>query len=402
MSLQTPTVSDINATIIAQLQATLNQTIPLLPKSFLRVLSKVFAAVYILLYKYSGWISLQQFVKTASMEDVEILGQTLSPLKFWGQLIGVGDPTAATQAELQITITVNTQGGTLASGTQLVNADNGVTYLLVGSVLLSAPTVTGNIRAASDQGGGNGAGTIGNLVAGDIVSFANPLAVVARDATVTAQVTTGADQEDTEVYRQRIFDRFQKRAQGGALIDYEIWGEGVAGIISVYPYTGALPGHVDTFVEATVASSGDPDGIPTAAQLAAVAAAYELDDNGLASRRPAGAFVNTDPITRTGFDLTVLGLLVSIENLASVQAQIQAAVVDYFLAREPFVSGVTLPPRTDTITKSSLIGLVEDIVTAADGTFTSINYNKTGFGVNLISYTLGQGEKAKLTGSVTF
>ena len=164
MSLQTPTTAEISANIIAQLEASLNQTIPLLPKSFLRVLSKTLAAVFILLYKYSGFMFLQIFVSTASIEEITINGIQVSPLTEWGRLIGIGDPTAATQAELLIDITVENQTGTLPSGSQLINSANGVTYITIGDVLLDAPTVQATIRAVSDQAGGGGAGAIGNLI----------------------------------------------------------------------------------------------------------------------------------------------------------------------------------------------------------------------------------------------
>ena len=392
MSLQTPTTAEISANIIAQLEATLNQTIPLLPKSFLRVLSKALGAVFILLYKYGGFMFLQMFVATAQNKDTIVNGTVINPLVFWGRLIGIGDPVAATQAELLIDVTVENQTGSLPSGSQLINADNGVTYITIGAVLLDAATVQATIRAVADQTDGGGAGAIGNLEPADIVSFANPLPNVARDAVVDSQIVTGADAESTAAYRQRVIDRFQARPQGGAYADYRIWGEEVAGIINIYPYTGD-PGEVDVYAEATVASSGSADGIPTGAQLTAVADSIELDDNGLASRRPANAFVNVIAITRSGFDTVVDGLVV--DNIAQVQADIEAALIQYYLAAEPFVDGLTIPPRKDRITNSAITGLVEDIVTAANGVFTGVTFDVTGVGGSLSLYILQQGEKAK-------
>lgn len=393
MSLQTPTTAEISANIIAQLETTLNQTIPLLPKSFLRVLSKALGAVFILLYKYGGFISLQMFVATASIKETIVNGTTVKPLVEWGRLIGIGDPVAATHAELLIDITVENQTGSLPSGSQLVRADTGVTYITIGSVPLDAAVVQATIRAVSDQTDTGGAGAIGNLQPSDVVSFANPLPNVARDAVVDSQIVTGADGESTAAYRQRVIDRFQARPQGGAYADYRIWGEEVAGIINIYPYTSTSPGEVDVYSEATVASSGSDDGIPTQAQLDEVFDAIELDDNGLASRRPAGAFINSLAITRTAFDTTVLGLVV--DNLAQVQSDIESALVSFYLAAEPFVDGLTIPPRKDRITRSALIGIVEDIVTAANGTFTTVIFNKTGVGGSTEIYILQEGEKAK-------
>lgn len=399
MSLTTPTTAEINANIISQLETTLNQSIPLLPKSFMRVLAKALAAVFILLYKYGGFIFLQMFVQTASNQDTDVNGTTVNPLKFWGRLIGVGDPTPATNAELLIDITVTNQTGSLSSGTQLVNADNGVTYITIGSVLLNAATVQAIIRAVSDQAGGGGAGVIGNLGPADIVTFANPLPNVDRSAVVVSQTVTGANGESTEAYRQRVIDRFQKRPQGGAYADYELWGEEAAGIINVYPYTGD-PGEVDVYSEATVASSGSPDGIPTAAQLQSVLDLINLDGNGLASRRNANAFVNSLPITRTGFDVTVTGIS-GVDDLAVVQADVTAALTEYFLSVEPFIAGLTIPPRNDQITRTRVSAIVEDIVTAAGGTFTGATFAETGIGGSLATYILGEGEKAKAT-SVVF
>lgn len=399
MSLQTPTTNAINAVIIAQLEATLNQTIPLLPKSFIRVLSRVLAGVFVLLYKYAGFMQLQQFVKTASIEETTINGIIVSPLIFWGRLIGAEDPTAAIQAEFIIDITVTNQTGSLPSGSQLLNSDNGVTYITIGSVLLDAATVQATIRAASDQSGGDGSGAIGNLSVSDVVSFANPLANVSRDAIVDSQTVIGVDVEDTEVYRQRVIDLFQKRPQGGAYADYEIWGEEVAGIVNVYPYTSVNPGQVDVYVEAD--TTLDPDGIPTTTQLDAVLDSITLDNAGLATRRSANALANTFAITRKGFNVEVSGVVV--DNLANIQAQIETAIIEYFLTAEPFIDGLTTPPRLDRLTRSALIGIVEDIVSASNGIFTTLTFAETLIpAADLELYILQEGEKAKLGNPVVF
>jgi uncharacterized phage protein gp47/JayE len=397
MSLTTPTTKEISDNIIAQLEASLNQSIPLLPKAFLRVLARALAGVFVLLYKYGGFMFLQMFVRTATISETTVNGRILSPLIEWGRLIGVGDPAPATNAELLIAITVENQTGSLPSGTQLVNADNGVTYITIGSVLLNSPTVQATVRAVSDQAGGGGVGAIGNLSAGAELSFANPLANVSRTALAVSQTVTGANGESTEAYRQRIIDRFQKRPQGGAYADYEQWGEEPAGILNVYPYTSACPGQVDVYVEATGASSGSPDGIPTAAQLQEVLASIELDNSGLATRRPANALVNAFPISRSAFDVRVISLQVN--DLGGVQQSITSALEEYFRGREPYIIGLSVPPRRDRITATAVGGVVEDIVTANGGIFAGVivSVNST----QSDAYTLGIGEKAKL-GAVTF
>lgn len=388
MATQTPTTQELSATIVGQIEAQIGQTVPLLPKAFIRVLAKVLAATFITLYKYIGFIGLQLFVRTASGSPTVINGKTITPLIEWGRLIGIGDPLKATAAELTIDVTVENQTGNLPSGSQLLGQTNGVTYLTIGAVLLNAPVVSVTVRAAADPNGSGGVGQIGNLDPGAILNFANPLPNVARETVVTAQTVTGADAETLDSYRQRVIDRFQRRPQGGAYADYAIWSEEVAGIANAYPYTGD-PGEVDVFIE----SATEEDGIPSQAQLDAVLDSIEFDQSGLASRRPANAFVNVLPITRTSFDVSVSGLTGN--DLATLQADITAAVEGYFLQAEPFIVGLNTPPRKDRLSNVELLGIVNDIVKAAAGTFSNVTFSLSGQPSTLPAYVLGEGEKAK-------
>lgn len=397
MSLSTPSTKEISDNLIAQIESSINQTIPLLPKSFIRVLAKAISGIFILLYKYGGFIFLQLFIKNASFIDTTINGKTLNPLIEWGRLVGVGDPKSATNAELIINITVNNQIGSIDSQSQLIGKINGVTYLTVGSILLNASTVQATIKAVSDQQNGGGLGIIGNLNTGDIVSFVNPLANIQRDAVVVSQSVTGANAEEIEAYRQRVMDRWQKPPRGGAYSDYEIWGEEVEGIVNVYPYTSDCPGQVDVYVEATPESSGNVNGFPTSAQLQAVLDSINYDVNGLASRRPAGALVNTFSITRVTMDIKIIGLVC--DNLATVREQIEKALTEYFLSREPFIEGLSIPPRNDRITRVSVSGIIDDIVNANNGVFSNALMSKSGIDTSI--YSLEIGEKAKL-GTVSF
>lgn len=391
MSLETPTTQQINDNIVAQLETALNQSIPLLPKSFLRVLARALSGVFILLYKYVGFMHLQQFVRYASFKETTVNGVKLTPLVEWGRLIGIGDPSQATAAEMEIQITVEGDGNsTLPAGSQLVDAARGFTYLTTASVTLDTTTVAARVRAVTQ-------GSTPNQQAGAVLSFANPLSDVARDTTVTAIKVTGADAETESAYRQRVLDRFQKRPQGGAYADYEQWGEETEGVINVYPYTSPFPGQVDLYVEATPASSGSADGIPTTAQLQAVLDSVELDSSGLASRRPAGALVNAYPIERVEFAVIVTG--VDVTNIATVREQITTAVTEYFAAREPYIYGLSVLPRRDRVTRSALGGVVDDVVSAAGGIFTSVRLQLNGEDIDI--FTLGVGQKAKTSG-VTF
>jgi len=396
MSLSVPTTQEVTETIVAQLEAALSQTIPLLPKSFTRVLAKALGGVFVLIYKYAGFVFLQLFVAYATMRETTINGVVIRPLVEWGRLIGVGDPDDATRAELLIDVTVTDQTGDLAGGSHLLRSQTGVGYQTITTVPLDAATVQVTIRATSDQQGNGGEGVIGNLEPGDEVSFVNPLPNIVRVAVVDSQTVQAADAESEENYRRRVMERFQAKPQGGAYADYRVWATSVEGIIRAYPYTGQDPGEVDVFCEATEASSGSPDGIPTGAQLTAIYDAIQLDEAGTATRRPVGAAVNVYAITRTAFDVDVDGLDVSsaTETEATVKSQLDAAVDEYLRGREPFIVGLSVLPRLDRITEAGVSGVVDAVLDATGAVATSVTVEKGG--TPLIAYTLDDGEKAKL------
>jgi uncharacterized phage protein gp47/JayE len=390
--LSTPTTQDLASNITNQLQASLGQSIPFLPKSFLRVLAKILAGVVILLYRYAGFILLQLFVTTASTQQTTVNGIKLVPLAEWGHLFGLGDPLAATRAILDISVPVTQQTGSLPPGSQLIHAPSGVVYVSTATVPLNASTVTVRVRAASDQTGGDGLGVIGNREPGDVLSFASPLPNVGRDATVSTVVVTAAEGESWDAYRQRILEFASARPQGGAYADYREWARSVAGIVAAYPYTGD-PGEIDVYVEASVESSESPDGIPTEAQLTAVLAAIEGDVDGTPNRRPANAAINVYPISRMEFDL-------EIENVdASIRDQVEQALTDFYLSREPYIVGLSVLPRKDRCVESSLIGLIDDIVLANGLTWGSVTQFVDS--EEQPAVTLDDGNKAKL-GTITW
>jgi uncharacterized phage protein gp47/JayE len=394
VSLSTPTTKQINDTLVAQLEASLSQTIPLFGKAFARVLAWALAGVVILLYRYCSYIFLQLFVQFASTEETTIGSKKLVPLVAWGRLIGVGDPAGATRAELSISVPVTTQTGSLKAGSRLTFAATGIVYDVVVDVPLNAATVTARIRASSSTQDPDslGEGAIGNLNPGDTVSFVSPYPNVGTACTVVSQTVQGADAQDFEDYRRLVIRRFQRRPQGGAHADYESWAEEVAGIVHVYPYSGAIAGTVNVYVEADAASSGSSDGIPTGAQLTAVFDSIQTDVGGRATRRPVSAAVTVLPITRRAFDVTVVGLMPS---TAEIQTAIRDGADEYLRSREPYIVGLSVLPRTDTITQAGVSGVVDGIVGANGASVNSVVLSSGAI------YGLLPGEKAKL-GALNF
>lgn len=387
MSLETPTTRQLSDQIIGDLQASLSQTIPLLPKAFARVLAWVLAGVFILVYKYSSFIFLQMFVRHASSAETTINGRKLIPLVEWGLLLGVGRPQAATRAEHTIAVPVTNQTGSLAAGTTLLYSPTRVLYQTVAAVAFDAPTVQVRVKAIGDDAGGDGSGAAGNLANGDVLAFASQPPNVGSTATVVSQQVTGANAESWDAYRARVIRRRQALPQGGAYADYRIWAEGVPGIVHVYPYTGVLPGTVEIFVEASEESSGSEDGYPTSPQLDAVLEAINLNVSGQATRRPANAAPLVASITRVEFDLTVSGLD---PNTPENQSAINDGVDEYLRSREPYIVGLSVLPRDDRVTDAAVSGIVDNIVSALGATVTTVELTPGP------AYTLAHGEKSKL------
>lgn len=385
--METPTTRQLSDQIVGQLAASLSQSIPYLPKAFARVLAWVLAGAIVLVYKYAGFIFLQLFVAHASAEETRILGKKVIPLIEWGVLLGAGRPTAAQRAEHIVSVKVTNQSGEIKAGQGLLRAETRVQYQVVATVALNAPVVQLQVKAIGDDAGGDGSGSIGNLAPGDLLAFATQPANVASTATVVSQVVTGVDAEAVEAYRARIVRRVQRRPQGGAYADYQAWGEEAEGIVHVYPYAGVVPGTVELYAEATEESSGSPDGIPTAPQLADVLEQITLNASGLATRRPINAAPLVYPISRVVFNLAVSGLS---PDTPETRTAIEDGVDEYLRSREPFIVGLSVLPRDDRVTDAAVSGHVDSIVNALGATVTTVKLTPGP------AYTLGHGEKAKL------
>jgi uncharacterized phage protein gp47/JayE len=394
-----PTTQELASDLVSHLESALAQTIPILPKAWTRVLAKALGGKLVILYKYWGFSFLQLFVEHASFEETTINGKTVTPLVFWGRLFGVGDPVASTRAEHTLQVTINTQTGNIPANTLLLHPATGIIHKTKAAVALNAATVSVTIVASSDQDGGDGSGTEANLEAGDVLEFANKPLNIEREATVTARTVDGADGDTEVTYRKKVISFVQAPPQGGAYADYRHWGEEVVGITNVYPYTGD-PGEVDVYCEATEASSGSEDGIPTAPQLAAVLSSLRFNLAGEATRRPVNAALNVLAITREEFNVTVLGL--QGEDTDSIEASINEGLDEFLRSREPFIEGLSVLPRLDRVTQGEISGLVNEIANAAGGSVTSVTLYRGA--ESIVAWTLGDGVKAKLgnSGEATF
>lgn len=394
MAFENKTVEEINELIVSGLEQELSTTFRLLPKSFIRVLAKVFSGVFISLYKQQAWIFLQLFVDTATFDEIEVLGKRMRPLVLWGELVGVGAPGEATQWTGTTTVTVTSVDTYLPKGTQLKNAATGKIYITTEAKLLSNATETVAVKCTE-------AGTAGNLSAGDILVTVSPLSMIDRNCTVASTTTEATDSENEDTYRNRVRNRWRVQPQGGSLADYRKWAGEVEGVLNTYIYkdddtaSGVL---IYVAVDTSVSSTR----IPSSAKLIEVGEACTYNPSTGEARKPIGAVIdpngngtysNVKAITVKSFDVYITGY--SGDELEEFKSSCLANLKEYFLEREPYVRGLSIDNnRSDRISNSNLVGIVNDIAESYSGYFSGITLKKNNSEIS--SYSLGRGELAVL------
>lgn len=392
MALEQKTVDEIYNLIMEQMKSEIGENIPILPKSFISIFSKVLAGIFMILYKSCSWIFLQIFVSTASFDEITVLGNKITPLIEWGRLIGIGDPAPATQAKITAIVNVKSIGSTMFSGTQFISSLNGLTYITTKSYTFNSEEETIELTCSES-------GSKGNMHKGDTLNISSPLSSIEGTITVNDLISVGTDRENETSYREKIKNRFQLQPQGGALSDYRQWSKEVEGVANAYIYTGD-PGNVTIYILAD--SSVYEDRIPDDALLKKVGEYIDKDPStGLASRRPIGAIIDPDgdksyknikPIVIKEFDVEITE--VEVENIEEISLKIKESLTSYYLEREPYLDGLSLPPSKNVINETNITALIDDILSASNGSFTTA--------INLLNdsvtprYTLKEGEVAKL------
>lgn len=373
MALPTPTLLEIQAIIVSDLETKFSQTIPLLPKSVWRIVALIIAGVWIILFKYGSDAFKQRFPQTANDFWLEVLGQLLNVFR-----------QAATTWTGQGDV-VSTTTGTLVPGTQFIYNKTGQVYLTTAEKILTVGTLTLDLKA------GEG-GALGDLQISDVINFVSPVPGLAETVDITVVTIDGEDREDREVYRRRVLDAYQKKPQGGASADYEQWSNEAPNVINSYPYPGTRPNQVFVYIEV----DNQTDGIPTAPQLVVALAYINFDPvTGKAIRRQVGAEVSTIAISRRTFDVKIVGLS---PDTSENRAAIDDALAEHFLEKAPYILGLTIT-RKDTISQAETQSIVTIVVGTLGATISSSVLSESGTPVD--QAVLGEGEKAK-GGSFTY
>lgn len=390
-------IDDVYNLLVTSFQEKFNSELQILPKSFVKVLCKVLAGVYIIPFKLCGWFYLQLFPDTASYKDVIIQGHKVNPLIKLGDLFGVPQPAKGDSWNGTITVIVTDPAAekVLQQGTQLKSDLTGLIYCVSENTALDAATVEVPVYCTT-------AGTAGSLAVDSVLKFVNPLAICSQEAKVSSTTQAGTEDETEAHYRKRVQTRYSTQPQGGALADYRNWAFDIAGVLQTYPYNDEnSPGGVLLYV----AGNSDlyTDRIPDSALLKAVGNACTYDpDTGVQNRKPITAIIDPagDETYINVMPVRVTSINVFVNNLTGVAAadfgaDFKAAAEDFLLNREPYIRGLSDDNnRTDSILRNSLAGIANDICTSYKGDFGELLINAGGASIS--SYTLGQGELCKL------
>lgn len=157
-------------------------------------------------------------------------------------------------------------GGTVFADGLVLTASDGVTKVaLSGAVTIAgAPPVTGSGAGVFIA---QTAGTVGNLDAGEVLTWDSPPAGADSSVTLTTGLSGGVDEDTDAATLTKIYERWQVPPKGGADADYSAWAEAIDGVAESYVYPRRQgTGTVDVVIAA--AGTGTARKPSTAVQTA--------------------------------------------------------------------------------------------------------------------------------------
>jgi uncharacterized phage protein gp47/JayE len=356
MAYTPPTIAAIKAQIITDIEGAIGQSVPILPKAFVRVLAAALAGALSLLYRFGAWIYRQIFPQTADGDALILIGGQ------YGLTI-----TAAVNAILTATAT-GVDETIIPAGTIWYIGD--LAYSQISAAEIASGTATITIECLT-------AGDAGNLDIGDILSLSSPIAGVDGTAVIASIVTSGEDQEATDDFRTRVMERIQRQPQGGSIADYVSWTREVAGIVKAFAFRTA-PGEVTVYPLQAITGS---DRVPIPAKITEVQT-YVSDP----IRRPLCADVLAAAMDELSVDITITGLL---PNETDIKTIIEDAIEEYLYAAYPKQYPDEVDP-TDVVSIAAIWSIID--TAGANAISVTMTIGSTPY----TSYPLGDDEIAVL------
>lgn len=301
--IETPTAAELSAQVLADIEGTLGQKSPLLPKAFLRVSSRALGGALALMYRLIRWTYEQIFPATA---DSDALVRMAAQYGL--------SPTPSVPAILDIQI-VGTPGAQAPGGT-VWRGGNGLTYIQRSLAEVGISGVT-TARVECLEGG-----ALGSLGIGNTLEAATPAAGI-DGASVLEIAVEGEDEETTEQFRARVLQRIAGQPQGGSAADYVKWATEIPGIVRAFAFrTNA--GEVTVY---PLQATEGPSRVPSASKRAEV-----LSYVSNPARRPLCANVLVAAMTERTVDITITTIA---PGDAQTKSSIQAELERYLYAAYP-------------------------------------------------------------------
>jgi uncharacterized phage protein gp47/JayE len=365
---QIPTIQEIKDRIVTDITGKINQGIPVLPLSFVKVLSSAIASVIFLLYQAILWVYKQIFPQSANYENLKLLGS----------IVGIS-PVPAVSAVILCTIP-GTTGAWVYAGETFI-ASNNITYRVTTDTEIIAGNAT-NVPLLALTSGKDG-----NLDNGEILNIVRTNLSLTGTATVTGTQTTRANEESQASISARVIIRYRTRYITGSTGAYVLNGLKCPNFIWIGPYADTiLPGKVNVYGRV----DNTADGIPTTAQLTALLDCLTYDPTtGKAYLKPIGDTIECLPISNRQFDIEVF------INAGSptINALIETALNNYIYALEPYIEGVSVS-RKNVMTNSDATKAADSVAVQYDAKVIQVVITDVITALVETNYTLYGGEFA--------
>ncbi|MHA2017786.1 MAG: baseplate J/gp47 family protein [Promethearchaeota archaeon] len=211
MPFQRDNLQTIINRIVSDFQTRITGANSLLRRSVLKIISRVNAGAFHLLYEYLDFQYRQIFITTADADGLEVHSSEYGlPRKDATKAIGKAEVTGTIAAILP------------ADGQ--LKSPNGLFYTIDTEVIMTSTTATIDVTALI-------AGEAGNNDAGTTLTFVTPILGVNSTAIVdTNALSGGANQETDDSLRERILERKRNPPHGGTAFDYVNWMFEVSGV----------------------------------------------------------------------------------------------------------------------------------------------------------------------------
>ena len=373
--IQIPTITQLQADIIADLESQLENDIPLFGKSFLTALASTQAAKLNIQYLTLGRIEKNIFPDTA---DPEALGGSLE--RFGRVKLG-RNPFPAV-AGVYIAQVTGSLGAIIPASTTFKSNDDSLNpnklFVLDSQFVLDGVNLI-TIRALE-------IGIGSKLNETDQLTATGPISLVDSIIEINSISIEPKSAENIEEYRAKIIEAYQLEAQGGAGADYRLWCSEIQSVKQSYPYasSGGLS-EVDLYIEATIVDSTDGKGTPSLSLLSDVEDNLEIPTADLPARKPLTVIVNYLPVIPRDIEILITGFV----GFNATKEQLIFDEIKTFLDTvRPFVSSIDiLSNKNDTLNINTIISLIIQAIPGA--VFGAVDLIVDGYSETSITFEYG-------------